>query len=588
MSKKTTEIIQENTKRRRSFASKHRRASYPENEPIDVERCKRDFQYWAARTVKIRDKKTGKYVPFVLNRAQRRVLGEIEKARTLNKPIRLILLKSRQWGGSTLIQIYMSWIQIMLRENWNSAICAHLKDCARNIRNMYTRMLESYPGDLTGNTKKRIRKNSKAKISFAPFEGGQNVRIIKERNCRVTIASAESQDSIRGSDIQMAHLSEVAYWKSTNQHDPEDFLRAVCGSVPLEPLTVVALESTANGVGNFFHTEWLRAEKGLSDKVAIFVPWYEIDIYTQKVTDVEAFWESMNAYERNLWYVHGCTLDQINWYRHKAAEYPKAELMHAEFPTTPEEAFVSSDSNVFNYESVEVLRKKCKEGTRGELNRDGVFVKDSQGLLEMWERPQTGKWYVVTVDVGGRTDKSDWSVIAVMKDSAVPSVVAQWRGHCDHDILAEKAVGIAQYYNEGLLVIESNSLESADESTVSSTVLSKISRVYPMTYRRRGEKSLGRRNRGVGFHTNRQTKNLVINALIESVRDRKYIERDHKACNELTTYCRLSNGSYEARRGCHDDILMTRAIGLYVLSEFRNANRLAPEPDELSGMAEGW
>lgn len=61
-----------------------------------------DFEYWAAKCVKIKDKLTGRDVPFVLNRPQRRVLGVLEKQRLAGRPLRLIMLKARQWGGSTL------------------------------------------------------------------------------------------------------------------------------------------------------------------------------------------------------------------------------------------------------------------------------------------------------------------------------------------------------------------------------------------------------------------------------------------------------------------------------------------------------
>jgi len=59
------------------------------------------------------------------------------------------------------------------------------------------------------------------------------------------------------------------------------------------------------------------------------------------------------------------------------------------------------------------------------------------------------------------------------------------------------------------------------------------------------------------------------------VRDGAYIERCNEACNELATYEQLPNGSYAAKAGCHDDILMTRAIALYVAS----TTRVAPPQD---------
>jgi hypothetical protein len=70
-----------------------------------------DFEYWAYTCAKIQDKETKQIIPFKLNRPQRRLLARLEKMRMAGVPIRLILLKARQWGGSTLTQIYMGWIQ---------------------------------------------------------------------------------------------------------------------------------------------------------------------------------------------------------------------------------------------------------------------------------------------------------------------------------------------------------------------------------------------------------------------------------------------------------------------------------------------
>lgn len=62
----------------------------------------------------------------------------------------------------------------------------------------------------------------------------------------------------------------------------------------------------------------------------------------------------------------------------------------------------------------------------------------------------------MAVDVGGLGDKSDWSVVAVVRRGATPRVVAQWRGHVDHDLLAWKGAMVASFYNNARLVFESN------------------------------------------------------------------------------------------------------------------------------------
>jgi hypothetical protein len=123
---------------------------------------------------------------------------------------------------------------------------------------------------------------------FAKLEGQPNVQQIAARDCLVLTGSSRSEDAARGYDIAMAHLSEVAFWQESAMHSPDDLVRSVCGSIALKPETVIVLESTADGVGDFFHDEWLRAQSGSSDKVAVFVPWHEISIYSLAVDDAEA------------------------------------------------------------------------------------------------------------------------------------------------------------------------------------------------------------------------------------------------------------------------------------------------------------
>lgn len=68
-------------------------------------RCRHDFEFWAFSCVTIKYKNTWQDRPFILNGPQQRLLAILEKDRLDNAPLRLILLKARQWGGS-LIYIY--------------------------------------------------------------------------------------------------------------------------------------------------------------------------------------------------------------------------------------------------------------------------------------------------------------------------------------------------------------------------------------------------------------------------------------------------------------------------------------------------
>ena len=530
-------------------------------------RCRHDFEYWCATCATIKDKTSGQLVRFHLNAPQRRVAEVLERQRLAGKPLRLILLKARQWGGSTLVQTYMAWIQSCHCRNWHSLICSQVKDTSSGIRGMYTKLIENYPPELwEGDEPPRFR----------PFERSSNVREIAGRGCRVTVSSIENQDAVRGADFAMAHLSETAFWRETPGHTPQDTIRAICGAVALIPLSLIVMESTANGPGNYFHSEWLRCRNGFGDKQAVFVPWYEIEIYRLTPPDPAAFAASLSPYELMLWNDCHCALDQIYWYRCKRREYPSDDKMMAEFPTTDDEAFAATASAVFSRQAVEKLRQGCRPGTRGMLHKDR-WIADESAAGVMWQPPVRHATYVAAVDIGGRWSGADFSVIAVMRvDESKPEVVAQWRGHIDHDILGNFARDFAAFYNNALLVIESNSLESGAGAGV--FILNRLAEVYPNLYRRRAFDSYNNEEtERIGFHTNRHTKEMIITGLIAAVRAGDYIERDSMACDELLTYEQRPDGSYAAKTGCHDDILMTRAIALHAASDAVQSMALDPD-----------
>ena len=560
-------------------------------------RFRHDFAYWAATCVNIKDKVRGRRVRFVLNFAQRRLLAAFERQRLAGRPIRTILLKARQWGGSTMTQMYMMWIQSVLTTDWNSLICTQVSHISAGIRGMLSQTLADYPEELWIDECSEADERKKRKLCLAPYEGQREVRSIPGRRCNVTTASARNQDAVRGADYAMAHLSEVAFWDDTPTASPDDAVRAIAGAIALAPLTMVVVESTANGMGNYFQREWDRSERGDGDKTAVFVPWHEIDIYSAEPADRRALWESLSTYELELWQIHGCSLAQIEWYRSKRREMVSDDKMFAEYPTTPSEAFINTGSAVFAPAHVEALRVDCCEpAARGEIVsacgkptgpeslRGLSFREDSTGGLSIWSDRVRGASYVVAVDVGGRSRTSDWSVVCVLRtDGEMPEVVAQWRGHTDHDLLTWAAARIAAYYNRALLVFESNTLESTDRPGSDAPeqgayILYTLYDHYPNLYMRQSPDGSGPSR--PGFHTNRQTKQMIITELIAAVRDGSYVERDHHTADEMNVYQLMPNGSYCARRGYHDDCIMTRAIALHVArSEQARPFSLSQNPD---------
>lgn len=570
-------------------------------------RIRHDFPFWAAMYAWIKNKDGGEDVRFRLCRPQRRLLARLEEMRLAGVPIRIILLKARQWGGSTLIQIYMAWLQLVIKPGLNSLIVGHVMDSANEVRDMYFRLINAYPVELLHDIGDIY---DPREPKFVGVGTSPNIKRVPQRNCKIKIGSAERPDSARGGDYSLVHCTEVGLWRKTEGKSPEDIIQSATSGILLKPLTLIIYESTAKGVGNFFHREYVAAKKGKSQFTPFFVPWYEIEKYTLTFTDVaaaESFARSLCANRLNsnepsdrevsgryLWWLwqKGATLEALHWYCEERKKYHDQARMASEYPSDDIEAFANSGANVFDRYAVEKFRPACSEPKFvGDVYADGDegkdvltnlrFKEDNVGMLWIWDMPETfqdiriTRRYLAVVDIGGRGKKADWSVIVVfdrlpMIDGEPPVVVAQWYGHIDMDLLAWKAAQIAAFYDNALLVIESNTLETKDsnhdtEGDQADFILLQVKSVYNNLYARRQSEAdiINKVPVKYGFHTNVATKPVVISTLVKVVREQLYIERDERCLDEYLSYEKQGN-SYNAVIGKHDDLLMTRAIGLHI------------------------
>lgn len=57
---------------------------------------------------------------------------------------------------------------------------------------------------------------------------------------------------------------------------------------------------------------------------------------------------------------------------------------------------------------------------------------------------------------------------------------------------------------------------------------------------------------------------MIISTLVKVIREQLYTERDRRCLDEFLQYERKQNGAYGAVIGHHDDLLMTRAIGMHI------------------------
>ena len=568
-------------------------------------RQKHDFPFWAAMFAYIKRKGGGTDVLFRLKRPQRKLIKRLEKMRKAGKPIRLILLKARQWGGSTAIQIYMAWLQLVHEVGLNSLIIAHQGTGSDEIKDMFDRLVKSYPVEMLHELGDAYAPNEPKMVGVG--KSGSIFRV-PQRNCKIKIGTAERPNSCRGGDYNLVHLSEVGLWKETDGKKPEDIVRSACSGILLRPYTMIVYESTPNGVGNFFHKEYLAAKKGLSQFEAMFVAWFEIEQYelpfeneaekyefakklfaNRRNEEIKSDREEPGTYLWRLW-EKGATLEAIHWYVSERSKYTNHGDMASEYPSDDIEAFTYSGRKVFSSEDVEQFRPACRaprwigeiygSADEGEKAIEGLrFKKEADGRLFMWhdveksDIEEVTDRYLVVVDVcKGHTKNADFADILVidrlfMMDGEPPVVAAEWHGHIDMDKLAWKATQVAAYYNNALLVIESNTLETNNTKGEAEYILTLIHEVYGRQLYARKQSAEDIRQglpKKYGYHTNPLTKKVVIYNLKVVIRERLYIEREEACLDEYLTYVETENNVFEAMEGYHDDRLMTRAIGMQV------------------------
>jgi hypothetical protein len=512
--------------------------------------------------------------------------------RVANIPIRIVLLKARQWGGSTLVQIYMMWIQQIHRTSWHLAVCAQGDDPAKNIAAMYDMAANCYPQNL-------------AKISFKSYNKSTKNKKCVERDCIVGIGSVNNPNQFRSYNYAMIHLSEVAYWQDTPKRKASSLVSSLKETVPDQPYTMVVEESTANGL-NYFHESWKKAVSGKTRYKAVFVAWWEIDRCREALDiPVEEFLKSFSDYDWFLWKI-GATLEGINWYnKHRADKGYQDWEMQAENPSTPEEGFQSTGQKIYPPSYVLAVRKFCREPELiGEIfakTRMGEFAlvnihieKINRGNLRIWKMPDDvtsvlcKNRFAAFADIGGTTSKADFSCLKLIDRLPMvygndPEVVAVYHCHMDQDLFAWKCVQLCYAYSfpeigeYPLLAFELQSLKKEkQEGSHALTILDQIKDFYPNLYVRNAIENVGdeyvpkygwastHKEKGLIIDTHKGAMREVLLAETDEQQWYGYVERDERACDEFTYYETKPDGSMGAVQGKHDDHVIISAGAVWL------------------------
>lgn len=298
------------------------------------QRLKDDYEHYAKKCLKIRTKE-GAVAPFILNTAQRYLHSRIEEQKAKTGRVRALILKGRQQGCSTYVEGRFYW-KVTHRKGVRAFILTHEQEATNNIFEMAQRYHEHCPLPVKPQTK---HDNAK-ELVFNLLDSGYKV------------GTAGTKGTGRSQTIQYFHGSEVAFWPHAETH-----AAGVMQAVPDLPDTEIIKESTANGMGNYFHVQWQKAEAGQSEYIAIFIPWFWQEEYRKTVPD--NFKATID--ERDYAGLYGLDDGQIVWMRSKIAEFKgDMSLFHQEYPATSAIAFQTSTENSFiSAEMVMAARKEA-------------------------------------------------------------------------------------------------------------------------------------------------------------------------------------------------------------------------------------
>ncbi|WP_066803358.1 hypothetical protein [Sphingomonas asaccharolytica] len=513
-----------------------------------------DFEFYSRKALKIRTK-DAKVVPFKLNRAQRRLLDAIIQQWQETGRIRVVILKARQLGFSTLVGGFLYWWLSQHRAT-KGIVVTHHGDATRALFDMTKRYHLSVPDFLRPATE---RANAK-ELKFSRLDSGYMV------------ATAGADTIGRGETLQAAHLSEVGLWPKLKA---KTIMNGLLQAVPEEDDTFVFVESTARGMSGPFYEAWKAAEDGTSGFLAYFAPWFEDEKYRGQVPD---------GFER--------TLDEIEYCAKVAAKYGEdlddaqlvfrrqkialdgPDLFKQEYPTFPEDAFLTSGAPVFNLAKLAARAEQLPE-IKHRMDYDPIehaILPNPRGRLLLFREIEPTMEYTIGADVskgtGGEQEGSegDWSVAQVLDRHK--RQVAVWRGKVEPDYLAVILYHLGHLFNEARMGIEFN-----NHGILPNTLLYKTGvliggelKTYPNLYTREVyDKQTEEMREELGFYTDVKTRPLIIDELRKDVRDETILLNDPTTIDEMTTFVAdPKSGKIEAEVGCHDDTVMALAIANHI------------------------
>ena len=406
----------------------------------------------------------------------------------------LITLKSRQLGISTLAAAYSLWLMLFHKDK-NVLALATTQATARNLVSKTMFMYDQLPKWL------KLPAVEKNKLS------------LRLKNGSKITAKSSNADAARSEAVSLLLIDEAAFIDNIEETFTAAQQTLATGG------QCMAL-STPNGIGNWFHQTWEKAESGENSFVPVRLPW------------------TVHP-ERNQ-----------TWRDHQDRDLgPRMAGQECDCD------FLASGETVFEPEDMLFYEQTYQ--------KDALERRGADGNLWIWEGVDYNKSYMVVADVA-RGDSTDYSAFHIF-DIETCTQVGEYKGKISPKDFGNVLVGIASEYNDALLVCENANIGWA---TIEQIMEREYKNIYysSTSNQETVESYMNKYERDKlvpGFTMSMKTRPLVVAKMIEYIRDKSVIIQSKRLLGEMRVFV-WKNGKAQAQIRYNDDLLISCATALYV------------------------
>lgn len=489
-----------------------------------------NFEFYSKNCLKIRTK-DGDVVNLKPNIAQSQLLNIINTQYEKEGKIRVIILKARQMGLSTMVGGWLYW-WLSQRKAQRGMVVTHHADSTRALFDMTRRYHDNCPEPVKPHTKYSSRKE----INFNFLDSSY------------VVATAGGDSIARGETITVCHLSELAFWSPSTA---EENFNAIMQAVPNKDNTAVFIESTANGVSGKFYDLWRGAIEGTNGFIPVFLPWFIQDEYAEQASENMDYTPD----ELELKKEHNLTDDQLAFRRKKIAQNG-IDLFRQEYPANADEAFLTSGRPIFNPDQIMEMIDKSEPVKQRLALEEETWNVHPRGELVLYKDVDPAGIYTIGADVAMGIRGGDYSVAQILDENK--NLVGTYRAHVHPDYFATILYHLGEFFNNAYIIVESNS-----HGLLTCTRLYKDFEYTNFHIEIVVDKMSDKEMTKLGFQTTAKSKPLVINELRASLRLNEMTINDKVTLRELLTYIETETGAMEAESGCFDDCVMALALANY-------------------------